>query len=424
MKKIYISLFIWVLTIAPVLCQNYAETDIISIQKNKENITKLQKMNLDLLMEKDGKIFIVAKTIDLLKLQKNQISYTIETFKFPPYATSSASIQSGINGAFHSYQEVEQELRDLEQTHPQFAKVFIIGKSLENRNIYALKISDNVSSEESEAEVIFMGCHHAREWISVEVPLLLGKFMVQNYNSDESIQTLVDNSEVWIIPIVNPDGLEYSIYFYRYWRKNRRNNGDGTFGVDLNRNYSFNWGLDDRGSSPNSYNETYRGLEPFSEPESQAIASFITGHDFQALVSFHNYSQIILYPWGYTHIPSSQDTLLRKLAQDMAASMKAVHNNTYRFGQAGDALYVTNGDTTDWALGVTGIPAFTIELPPIDLMHGGFFNAEAEIQTVFSENLPAALYLIDWAVNNFTPERSQKRFWKTRKQIQTVEKKD
>ena len=410
----------------PLYSQNYADTEIISIQKTRENIIKLQDLHLDLLMEKDGKIFIVAHTPDLVKLQEEQILYHIETSAFPPYGSNSAAIQGGINGQFHSYQEVERELEELVQTYPQIARLEIIGKSLENRNIYALKISDNVSSEESvsdsEPEVIFLGCHHAREWISVEVPLLLGKFLVQNYSNDSRVQTLVDSSETWIIPLVNPDGLEYSIYFYRYWRKNRRNNGDGTYGVDLNRNYGYKWGLDERGSSSDTQNETYRGREPFSEPESQAVASFISAHDFKALVSYHNYSQVILYPWGHTSEPAPDVDLLDKLAGDMSALIKIVYNNEYPFGQSGEDLYVTNGTTTDWAYGTLGIPSFLIELPPVDFLHGGFFNAEAEIQTIFEENLPAALYLIYWAVDKYKPETSQKRFKKTLHQIHNLKK--
>ena len=203
------------------------------------------------------------------------------------------------------------------------------------------------------------------------------------------------------MPLVNPDGLEYSIRFYRYWRKNRRFNADGSFGVDLNRNYGYSWGYDDRGSSPIPSSDVYRGAEPFSEPETRAVRDFFFERDFRALVSYHSYSQVILYPWGFTTAPTDRDGLLESLAASMSNLMQPVNGRAYGFGRAGDSFYLTNGDTTDWAFGLAGIPAYTIELPPVDQLGGGFFNAEQDIAPIFRENLPAALHLIDWAILNF-----------------------
>jgi len=400
MKKILVIFSLTILLISPSFPQDIGNWDIISINKNPQTIEKLKKMHLDFLMEKDGKIYIVTGISDLLKLNQEGIPYSIETFKFPPFSTNAASIQGGINGSFHSYMETEQELASIEKTYPNIAKVHVIGTSLEDRNISAIKISDHVGSEENEGELLFLGCHHAREWISVEVPLMLAKFLTDNYNTNPDIQALVDNSEIWIVPIVNPDGLEYSIYVYRYWRKNRRDNGDGTYGVDLNRNYAFRWGFDNLGSSPDSISQSFRGQSPFSEPETQAIHELVSKHDFKALVSYHNFSQVILYPWGYKAGPSQIDDLLNNLSQAMSERIQAVHGRIYDYGRASSTLYLTNGDTTDWALGVYTIPSFTIELPPLDTPQGGFFNSEGDIQSIFEENLPASTYLIKWVIQN------------------------
>ena len=400
MKKILVIFSLAILLLSPSFPQDIGNWDIISINKNPQTIEKLKKMNLDFLMEKDRKIYLVTSTSDLLKLSQEDIPYSIETSKFPPVRTNAFSIQGGINGSFHSYQESEQELASLEETYPNIAKVHVIGTSLEERNISAIKISDQVGSEENEGEILFLGCHHAREWISVEVPLMLAKLLTDNYYTNPDIKALVDNSEIWIVPIVNPDGLEYSIYVYRYWRKNRRDNGDGTYGVDLNRNYAFKWGFDNQGSSPDSISQVFRGLSPFSEPETRAIRELVAKHDFKALVSYHNFSQVILYPWGYKAGPSQIDDLLNKLAQTMSERIQAVNGRIYDYGRASSSLYLTNGDTTDWALGVYGIPSFTIELPPLDMLQGGFFTSEGDIQSIFSENLPAATYLIEWAIQN------------------------
>jgi murein tripeptide amidase MpaA len=360
-------------------------------------------MDLDFLMEWENKIYIVANFNDFPQLHEENVPYTLETFNFFPFKHTRRTLQGGVNGAYHSYRELEQDLFALEDSYPNLAKVSVIGESLEGRNIYALKISDNVNNDEAEAEVLFTGCHHAREWISVEIPFLLGSYLLENYASDPQVQNLVNQSEIWIVPLVNPDGLYYSIHFYRYWRKNRRNNGDGTYGIDLNRNYGYQWGYDNTGSTPYTFSETYRGPSAFSEPETQAIRNLFAQRNFNALISYHSYSQVILYPWGYMDQPSADDLLLEQIATDMSTRIQSVNGNIYGYMQSGESFYLTNGDTTDWSYGVYGIPSFTIELPPADRLQGQFFNAEEDIQSIFNDNLPAMFYLVDWAVQNSSP---------------------
>jgi murein tripeptide amidase MpaA len=382
--------------------QDLGDHDIIAFKKTPEALEKLGPLQLDWLMERDGLIYAVVGVRDLLRLSQALIPFTIETLNFPPYSDQMMAVRGGVNGEFHSYREVEEELMRLEVSYPALVKVYDIGDSLEGRNIYAVKLSDNVIQDENEAEVVFMGCHHAREWISVDVPLRTAQHLAAAYDADDAVRAMLDASEIWIIPIVNPDGLEYSIHVYRYWRKNRRDNLDGTFGVDLNRNYGYQWGYDDIGSSGDSASAVYRGPSDFSEPESRVIRDFVTARNFEALVSYHNYSQIILYPWGYIKQVSPQDELLQFLAANMVDRMARVHGRLYTYGPAGDSLYTTNGDTSDWALGAQGIPAFTIELPPPSVVEGGFFNAESDIVPIFEENLAAVLFLVDWAVKNYT----------------------
>jgi len=316
---------------------------------------------------------------------------------------ASVAYPQGMNGAYHSYLELEADLFALQHKFPDIVKVFDIGDSLERRNLYAMKISDNVALEEDEPEVLFLGCHHAREWISVEVPFLMGKYLAEHYADDPAVKRLVDQSEIWIVPLVNPDGLEYTIHGYRLWRKNRRDNGSSSYGVDLNRNYDYKWGIDNLGSSANPASEVYRGPAPFSEPETQAVRDLFLKKNFQALVSFHSYSQVILYPWGYTKEPPDDAQVLKEIAAEMSARMLAVNGRLYPYGQSGDALYLTNGDLTDWAYAVNGFPAYTIELTPVDWASGGFFNRQEDIDPIFEENRPAMIYLIDRAIRDYRP---------------------
>jgi len=172
------------LVLIPLKPQDYRIKEIVSVEKNHKTIKKLQEMNLDFLMECNNRIYVIVDYNDFLKLHEENILYTLETYNFYPFKQKKLSLQGGVNGAFHSYREVEQELLNLENTYPEIASVLKIGESLEGRNIYALKISDHVHLDENEAEVLFIGCHHAREWISVEVPLMLGKYLAENYGNN------------------------------------------------------------------------------------------------------------------------------------------------------------------------------------------------------------------------------------------------
>ena len=381
--------------------RNPERADVVSISKSSALAGKIEALDLDLLGDWNGQLFVLARPADLEKLEREQVVYySASAPGNAPFRTDGFS-RRGPNGAYHSYLELEADLLFLQRQHPDIVKVFDLGETFEKRRIYALKISDHVEREEPEAKVLFLGCHHAREWISIEVPFRLGKYLAENYATDPDVQRLVDNSEIWIIPLVNPDGLEYTIHTYRYWRKNRHDLGKGNFGVDLNRNYSYKWGADDEGSSPNPASDVYRGSMPFSEPETRAVRDLFLKKDFQALVSYHSFSQVILYPWGYTRDPSDKETEMKDIAARMSGAIQAVNGSVYPFGESGQALYLTNGDATDWTYGTSGIPSFTIELPPVDELYGGFFNREEDILPIFEENLPAMVLLIDYAIQNY-----------------------
>jgi hypothetical protein len=156
----------------------------------------------------------------------------------------------------------------------------------------AVKIGPPDDSPER-ANVLFLATHHAREWISTAVAMKLIRWLA------DSAGMAVATHDVWVIPVENPDGYQYTFTNDRYWRKNRRPNADGTVGVDPNRNYPAFWGVDDRGSSGVQFAETYRGASAGSEPETQAIMAFHAAHRPVVAISYHSYSGLILYPWGF-----------------------------------------------------------------------------------------------------------------------------
>ena len=403
-----------VLAVVPARARAAENGEIVSVGKREFLARGLDRKGLDLLMEKDGKIYIVASPGDLAALFAARVPFSRETDRFFPFDQTGISPSGGLNGAYHSTLELETDFRILERDHPQLARVVELGETLEKRKIYALKISNNVSLDENEPAVLFVGCHHAREWISVEVPFLFGKYLLDNYAGNAAVQNLVNRSEVWIVPIVNPDGLEYTIHVYRYWRKNRRFNADGSYGVDINRNYSYQWGYDNLGSSPEPASDIYRGSAPFSEPETDAVRRLFLSRNFRAMISFHSFAQDILYPWGYINAPTPQEAELDAIAGTMSGLIATVRGTVYAYGRAAGLLYTTNGDTVDWVFGTSGIPGFTIELPPVDVEHGGFFNDEAAIDAIFRENLPAMLYLTDYAIQHPSSPGGRAREWARR----------
>jgi carboxypeptidase T len=201
---------------------------------------------------------------------------------------------------YHSAETLEQDLRQLAETRPEIAELREIGRSVENRPIWALRIGERKGSL---GRVLFMGCHHAREWIAVEVPFRLAQELVEQAD-DPKIAGWLSVGEIWVAPMVNPDGHEHCRTGERLWRKNRRRNPDGSIGVDPNRHYGYMWGtLNVPTSSHVPSDETYVGPRAFSEPETRAVRDLIACDRFSGVITYHSYSQLILYPWGYTDRP-------------------------------------------------------------------------------------------------------------------------
>jgi len=299
---------------------------------------------------------------------------------------------------YHSPSQVEDEMTNLASAYPTLAEVVTVGASVNGAPIQALKISDNVATDETdEGDVIFIAAHHAREWLTVEMALYLAEYLLQHYSSDLQLQADMNNLEIWIVPISNPDGVAYSwsSATNRYWRKNRRDNGDGSFGVDLNRNWGYQWGLNS-GSSPDTWDDTYRGPGPFSEPETQAIRDLVQNVDnLKAFISYHTYSELFLRPWAYTSADPPGESTLQSIADRSISVMASVHGHTYTDG----IWYTSSGETGDYLWGETRTAAFTPEmrpncgLPPTCGL-AGFSPPATTIVPNNEENLPAALALI------------------------------
>jgi carboxypeptidase T len=296
---------------------------------------------------------------------------------------------------YHDYAETVAELRSIASSAPDLASVFPIGKSVRGRDILALRLNSDARGTAASRKpgVVFLGTHHAREHLSTEVALLLPRKILES-RSDPKVAALLKSRDLYFVPLVNPDGVEYDIEGGRYHmhRKNMRDNGDGSFGVDLNRNYAWGWG--GGGASGDPEDDTYRGPSAFSEPESRAVRDFVSARpNLKVLVSYHTFSELILYPWGGSDAEiADKDALraFRAMAQEMAAM------TGYRPMQSSD-LYVATGDTCDWAWGEKGIFAFTFELTPKSMWDGGFYPGAAAVAKTVQANVAPALYMIDLA---------------------------
>ncbi len=289
-------------------------------------------------------------------------------------------------GDFLTVDEIHEELQTLANLYPEITFLTSIGTSVEDREILALKISDNAElQEDDEAELLYFGGIHAREVISPVVVIYFIRYLLQNHHNSE-IQSLIEKLQLWLIPCLNPDGLYHVEHVNKLWRKNRRDNGDGTFGVDLNRNFGYKWGYDNAGSSPITSNETYRGPAPFSEPESRALRGLMQQHDFIASISYHSYGNLVLFPWAYIHENTPYHNIFMHLASTMSKK------NGYHYGNPNlGTIYLANGDSEDYIYSYQGeespVFAFTLEVGDT------FFPAQSEIKKLAEENLHVNLEL-------------------------------
>jgi hypothetical protein len=301
----------------------------------------------------------------------------------------------GSMGGNYTFDEVVAELDSMRLLYPDLISIKeSVGKSIENRDLWLVRISDNPDLDEEEPEAFYTGLHHAREPQGMMTVVYYMWHLLENYGTDPEITWLTDNRELYFLPVVNPDGYVYNQTTNPngggQWRKNRRNNGHNQYGVDLNRNYGYMWGYDNVGSSDQPWSETYRGASAFSEPETQIVRDLCQNHNFTAALNYHSYSNLLIYPWGYDEQLLTPDSVIycdyaRKLTED----------NNYLYGTSDETVqYLVNGDSDDWMYGEQGtknkIFAFT---PEVGSDEDNFWPDEDRIIPLAQENLSANIYL-------------------------------
>ncbi len=288
------------------------------------------------------------------------------------------------------------------------AQRVVLGSSIQDREIFAIKISSGAANGGGDKPaVVINGCQHAREWITVMASMYLAEALLSGYGTDSRITRVVDATDWYIVPIVNVDGYEHSWQpGQRLWRKNRRDNGDGTFGVDTNRNWDASWGT--IGSSGATSSDTYRGVSAFSEPESRALRDLLLGRTtagggggIALHVDVHSYSQLILEPVGYDwNLPADTATFAR-LSLVMQEAMHSVAGMAFSAGPIYRNIYPVGGGSIDWTYDTTNSLASSFELR--DEGQNGFVLPADQIVPASQECveglLAAAAQLVDRPVD-------------------------
>jgi carboxypeptidase T len=327
------------------------------------------------------------------KLPEQPAASGLSTFDFP-----------SSDAAYHNYSEMVAEVNRVVAAYPSIASKRVIGKTYQGRDIVAVKISDNVATDENEPEVLYQANHHAREHLTVEMALYILNAYTSGYASDTRVRNIVNSRELWIVPSVNPDGAEYDVATgsYRSWRKNRQPNAGSSYvGTDLNRNYGYRWGCCG-GSSGSTSSDTYRGPSAFSAPETRAVRDFVNSRvvggvqQIKAALDFHTYSELVLWPFGHTTantttgMTADDNNTFATLGRQMAAT------NNYTPEQSSD-LYITDGDSLDWLWGTHKIFAYTFEMYPRSSSGGGFYPPASVITRETSRNRTATLMIAEAA---------------------------
>ena len=360
-----------------------------------EAFLREHRNQLDIVRVKPGShAELVATADDLDLLRQAGLDFEVKTKNLEQHYADRQDKSRGTFGLWHTYSESAAFQDSLRLLYPHVvSEKWSLGQTHEGNEIWAFRVSANPDVDEDEPEILIDGMHHAREIMSSEFCIMFAEHLARNYGTDPEITWLLDNRELYVVPMVNPDGVLYNELTDPagggMWRKNRRNNGDGSYGVDPNRNYPYQWGADDSGSSPYPSDITYRGPYAGSEPCIQALMAFHDSRDFITHDTIHTYSNLLLYPWGFTTSPTSHDAVFMHMAEQMT------RYNGYTAGQPGEVLYNVNGGTFDWVYGdLSGHQLDYSFSTEIGGSSDGFWPPESRRYPLFLDNLWPHLYLM------------------------------
>jgi hypothetical protein len=290
---------------------------------------------------------------------------------------------------YKSYQESREFLIECEKKYPNLISVTNIGKSWENREILLATISLNVAYADLKPALLYTGTVHAREWIGNELAISFIEYLLNNYENNPEILKVLTYNTLYIVPCLNPDGFEYSRKHFSFWRKNRRKNGDGTYGVDLNRNFSIGYK-----KSKNTSSNVYSGPYPFSEPETKAIKNFVDAHDnITIALDYHSQGNVFFPAHKFNHEMELEGTDLNTLCANMNYHIHKITGRRYGINRGKPPTKLISGSGREYYYS-KGIIAIVVEV--------GTRNIPDYMQNMsesINENIPALLYALGEAIN-------------------------
>ncbi|XP_041821733.1 carboxypeptidase B2-like [Chelmon rostratus] len=344
--------------------------------------------------ETEVHLFVPANSSDTVKdlLQKHNITHEVlldnanELIKMQMRNDSTDPRSSTtFYDRYHSLEDIYYWINRTHQDNPSTVKVILIGSSFEKQPLYVLKLSMN---DKPNKKAMWIDCGiHAREWISPAFCLWFVQHSLSFYKQNQEITDILDNMDVYVLPVMNPDGYRYTWTKDRMWRKNRSINSSRCIGVDLNRNFDANWCTE--GASHDPCTETYCGSFPESEPESQAVARFlrVNKDSIQLYLSIHSYSQMLLFPYSCTLDEAENHKDLLEMAQEAAEKIKRHYRSNYKYGAGAKTIYLAPGGSDDWAYNLGIKYSFTFELQ--DRGRYGFLLPPSHISQACNEALTA-----------------------------------
>lgn len=388
------------------------EEQSLSLILDTQELTKLKATGVRYKVTADDKE--LSKTSDPADFSKNDNSRQTKgpsaklLFNTPDRSFSSsivtpaaftAGTAPGMSG-YYTFAEIKQKLDNMVANYPGLVKLESIGKTYQNRDLWALTISDNAAVNENEPEILYTGMHHAREPLGMMNLIFFMQYLLENYATNDRIREIVNSRELVFIPCMNPDGYEYNRLDRAgggpgLWRKNRQPNGDGTIGQDLNRNYGFGFDYPNGGSSDVSTADNYHGDFAFSAIETQIMRDYLPTRDFKYALNYHSYGGYWIH--GYC-VPTGTLSATDVDVIGTTGAMATKHN-IYEVGTPLQTVgYEGNGSSDDWFLGGDGTrrpPIYAIS-PEVGLGLATFWPASGTIidycKEVFFSNLQAALF--------------------------------
>jgi hypothetical protein len=317
-------------------------------------------IELDLVLSSSQRARLAGQGVQL-GLKRIKGGLTIQEF-----AAQQSAFGFDVWRSFDERGGIRDELYDIARRHSNIVKLEVIGRSIQGREIIALKVTKDATklADGARPAVLNISMQHAREWISVEVNRRFLHHFVDNYGRNAEVTNLVNTRELWFVIVANPDGYEFTFTDERLWRKNLRdNNGDRQItvgdGVDLNRNWPNHWGWDDEGSATLTSDETFRGTAAASEPETKAMKGLLDRLKPKFMINWHSAADQILASFGWQESQPAADNPI-SIALSGTDANPAIPG--FDVGLSADELYITNGDTNDYAQGTVGIISWVPEL--------------------------------------------------------------